>query len=82
MKPNYVLCPGFVTSKYDGQTHYIGPMQLARLYGVDVRECLIYEPAPWWTRSYYMKAEEEGRGLPRLRPRYHGDYDLRSATAD
>lgn len=76
MKPKYVICPGEVISKTDGQTHYIGAMQLMHLYGVDLRECEIYEPAQWWPRSYYMEAEERTRGLPRLGPRYDGNYEL------
>jgi len=79
MKPKYVICPGNVTSKTDGQRHYIGPMQLMNLYGVDQQECEIYEPAPWWPESYYRMAEERHRGLPRLGPRYDGDYELHNA---
>jgi hypothetical protein len=79
MKPKYVICPGEVTSKTDGQRHYIGPMQLMRLYGVDPQECEIYEPAPWWPESYYRMAEERQRGLPRLGPRYDGNYELHNS---
>ena len=78
MKPKYVVCPGKVTSKNDGQEHYIGPMQLMRLYGVDSRECEIYEPAPWWPQSYYQEAEKRQQGTIRLYPRYDGDYSLPS----
>lgn len=72
----YILCPGYIISNYDGQQHYIGAMQLARLYGVDLRECEIYEPAPWWPTSFYKWAEECHRDLIKLRPRYDGDYSL------
>jgi hypothetical protein len=51
-------------------------MQLMKLYGVDPRECEIYEPAPWWPRSYYKMAEERHKGLLRLAPRYDGNYEL------
>ena len=78
MKPKYVVCPGKVTSKNDGQEHYIGPVQLMRLYGVDSRECEIYEPAPWWPQSYYREAEKRQQGIIRLYPRYGGDYSLPS----
>jgi hypothetical protein len=77
--PKYVICPGKVTSQNDGQRHYIGYMQLMRLYGVDPRECEIHEPAPWWPESYYRIAEERQRGLPRLGPRYDGNYKLHNA---
>jgi len=51
---------------------------LMKLYGVDPRECEIYEPAPWWPRSYYKAAEERQQGMTRLAPRYDGDYSLPS----
>ena len=70
----YILCPGEIESKYDGQIHYIGPMQLARLYEIDIRDCEIYEPAPWWTPSYFKEFEVKYKDIPRLYPRYHGDY--------
>lgn len=73
----YVLCPGMVTSKTDGQRHYIGPHALAQLYGVDMKECEIYEPAPWWPRSYHQIAEERHKGLPRLSTRYDGNYTIK-----
>jgi hypothetical protein len=76
MKPKYVICPGYVTSKTDGQRHYIGAMQLIRLYQVDPKECEIYEPAPWWPRSYYRMIEEHQQELIRLEPRFNGNYDL------
>lgn len=75
MKPKYVICPGMVVSKADGREHYIGAMQLMRLYGVDPRECEIHEPAPWWPISYYHMAAELQRGLPRLCPRHDGSYE-------
>ncbi len=77
----YVVCPGEVTSKTDGQRHYIGPMQLMKLYGVDPRECEIYEPAPWWPRAIYRMAEEAQQGLIRLAPRYDGNYTLPTHNA-
>lgn len=78
MKPRYVVCPGEVTSQTDGQRHYIGAMQLMRLYGVRPEECEIYEPAPWWTQSYYLEVEKRQQGMIRLYPRYDGDYSLPS----
>jgi hypothetical protein len=72
----YVLCPGKVISINDGDRHYIGAMQLAKLYGVPVEECAIYEPAPWWTASLYQSAYREHEGLIRLRPRSDGDYRI------
>ena len=72
----YVLCPGMVTSQNDGQEHYIGPMALARLYGVRLDECEIYEPAPQWREFEFRRAQVRTLGLIRLTPRYDGDYSL------
>ena len=76
----YVLCPGMVTSRTDGQRHHVGAYQLAKLYGVAPNDCLIYEPEPWWPRSYHERAEERHRGLIRLMPREDGDYSLPSVA--
>lgn len=75
----YVLCPGFVRSRHDGQSHYVGPMDLARLYGVRLEQCEIFEPAQWWPESYYRMAEERTRGLIKLAPRSDGKYTVPNA---
>lgn len=82
MKAKYVICTGFVRSRTDGQEHYVGPMQLIRLYGVKDAECEIHEPASGWTISDFMAAEKRQQGLPRLRPRFDGNYDLQNAIAE
>lgn len=74
----YALLPGMVRSRTDGQRHYVGPYALAQLYGVALRDCLIYKPEPWWPRSYHEQAEEWIRGLIKLTPRANGDYSLPS----
>lgn len=56
MKPKYVICPGYVTSQTDGQSHYIGAKQLMQLYKVDPRDCHVYEPAPYRGIGYYVAA--------------------------
>jgi hypothetical protein len=76
VQPKYVLFPGIVTSKTDGDQHYLGFRELACLYKVDLRECAIYEPRPWWTISHYKMAEEQIKGLIQLKPRYDGNYTL------
>jgi hypothetical protein len=68
-RPRYVLCPGWVTSQNDGEQHYIDAMQLARLYGVDLRNCLI-RPA----RRSLDSADYAGKVF--LHPRFDGDYRL------
>ena len=72
------MCPGIVTSKSDGQEHYIDSITLAHLYGVRPDQCEIYEPAPHWTETALSHAKVRMLGLVRLTPRYDGDYSLPS----
>jgi hypothetical protein len=65
----YLLCPGWVTSKNDGQKHYIDGPQLARLYGLSLRDCVILDGR----RSRIIREYEE---LTRLAPRFDGNYSL------
>lgn len=37
----YVLHPGPVISRTDGQKHYISAAKLANLYGISERDCLV-----------------------------------------
>lgn len=72
----YVLIPGIVISQTDGQAHYVSAPALAYLYGVDMRDCEVYEPAPYWSESFYRIANERIKGLIRLTPRSDGNYSL------
>jgi len=68
----YVLFPGFIISKYDGDSHYITARQLAELYGVDIRKCLIiYRDRPESHRGYHKSDDDI-----ELYPDYHGNYNL------
>jgi len=64
MKLKYLLVPGYVQSRSDGDWHYISPWALPRLYGVRPEECTTWTPAL------------AGRGLIPLWPRSDGDYSL------
>lgn len=79
MSKRYVLCPGWVTSKNDGDRHYITAEQLAQLYGVPMAECLVYAPQKWWPASLLRREQERCQELTRLEPRYDGDYRLPDA---
>ena len=73
----YVLCPGMVTSRYDGQGHYVSALQLARLYGVDMRLCVIFRPPSCLPLDrYLMELKRQYREIIVLKPRYNGDYTL------
>lgn len=76
MKPKYLLCPGVITSVHDGQLHYVGPFALATLYGVDYRECKLFDPQQWWPDSFWREAERDRKNLIVLAPRADGDYTL------
>jgi hypothetical protein len=68
-RARYVLCPGWITSQNDGDRHYIGAAQLARLYGVNLRDCLV-KPA----QEKLHPTDCVGRVF--LHPRFDGDYRL------
>lgn len=70
----YLVIPGDVFSKNDGDRHYVNANDLVRLYRVNPQECVIYRPGPGVRESDYD-------GLIRLEPRYHGDYDAYLAKA-
>lgn len=72
----YVICPGTVISKTDGQRHYINAPTLMMLYGVTPKECEIHEPQEWWPLSYYDMAAERNKGKIKLAPRHDGKYVL------
>ena len=62
----YVLHPGYVISKNDGDRHYISARQLAELYNVNPAECIVVtndEP--------FMHC---GNDYTHLKPRYDGNY--------
>jgi hypothetical protein len=40
----FVVRPGYVTSRSDGDRHWIGAQQLMELNGVDPRDCVIEDP--------------------------------------
>jgi len=72
-KIKYVVIGGRVISKTDGNEHYISPVQLVSLYGVNRRECLLYSDA----KDHYLKTGNRTKDeLIYLFPRYDGNYDL------
>lgn len=63
----YLVCPGYVESRTDGDIHYVGFMELMRLYGVKPEECAVFKPELTF---------EYPRHLRVLRPQYDGRYEL------
>lgn len=73
----YVLYPGVVRSRVDGDVHFISASRLASLYGVDMRACLAVEPTSMSTeRCVATQALASALGLTPLYPNYFGNYAL------
>ena len=73
-REKFCLHPGYVTSKHDGDRHYIGAEQLASLYGVDMKDCIVSHSdkfGGFYHDTLYVH----------LHPRYDGNYSL-PAPAD
>lgn len=62
----YVLHPGDVLSKFDGQVHFISGVMLVRLYGVPPEKCV------YANRLGFKPLSSDVH----LYPRYNGDYTL------
>ena len=67
----YVLMPGYIQSRNDGQAHYINAEKLSALYGVKLQECFVYDR---YNPEHRFWRAEKGDIL--LRPRWDGDYQL------
>ena len=65
----YVVHPGTVWSKTDGDVHFIGARRLMQLYGVSPLECVIDD-----VKGTMLGHHTEG--LIHLSPDFHGDYKL------
>ncbi len=79
MTARYLLCPGTIRSRTDGQEHHVGASQLAMLYGVSRSECLIaHEPSSHFDRFAFelLMARVDSGELIALHPRADGDYKL------
>lgn len=62
----YLVLPGNVRSRNDGQIHFINAFELMRLYCVRREECII------WREGMALDVS----GLTPLQPRYDGKYPL------
>ena len=78
MTKRWIVCPGFVESRHDLQTHWINAEKLIRLYGVNPEECIILLRDEMQIPLGYPLGYEN---LPVLRPRYDGDYRIHDDRA-
>lgn len=76
VEKNFIVVPGPVNSKFDGDRHYISATRLMDLYRVKREECVVIENS----RNAYLYGRYEGCLI--LEPRYHGDYDLPDVLVD
>lgn len=75
----YLLCPGPVRSRTDGDWHHIGARQLAHLYRVPMDECVVLPPPgrELFPLERLRLIERADRGeLIALKPRADGDYRM------
>jgi hypothetical protein len=68
----YLVIADYITSKNDGDRHFITCNQLIRLYSVREEECICMENG---TKRYQMYRDRYG-DLIELRPKFDGDYRL------
>lgn len=87
MTARYLLCPGPVRSRTDGQWHHVGAGRLAELYGVRLSDCLVLpefdglNPGGERSRRHDdLRARAQRGELIKLGPRSNGDYSLPGAA--
>lgn len=78
MTARYLLCPGPVRSRIDGDIHHLGARHLAQLYGVRMGECIALPQGPGLDQHLRRDALLARTDLIRLSPRGDGDYHLPS----
>lgn len=66
----YLVIPGYVVSKNDGDRHFINSDQLMRLYGVKQEECVFYSSLE------AARGKSGNEKLIILVPRPDGKYNL------
>lgn len=67
----YMLHPGWICSKNDGDWHFIGVGQLVQAYRINIKECLVCASCQG---REALPCTNEGN-LINLFPRYDGDYE-------
>lgn len=61
-EPRYVLHPGIVFSRTDGDVHHVGARRLADLYGVNPRRAEVYdEHARYPDNAIHLYPDDSGR---------------------
>lgn len=71
MKPLFVILPGYVTSRHDGQRHYIQACELIRLYQVYGEDVVVHESS----HGPHFQLSKERVPMVYLPPQYDGEYE-------
>ena len=72
LKP-YLVWGGYVTSKNDGDRHYVNAEKVMRLYGLDRSKCDLAEEM-----NYEKTLRRSNHSYERIFfPRYDGDYGIK-----
>jgi hypothetical protein len=69
------LHPGEITSKRDGQRHFITASKLAQLYKVDLRKCFVVYNFERTIKHAYPPGQSKQDGDVHLYPLFSGNYD-------
>lgn len=69
VKKKYILHPGFVSSKNDGDLHYVNCHELSKCYKVNIKECFLD------LGENSMKGIDQSKFI-NLYPREDGNYTL------
>ena len=72
----YIVIPGYVKSKTDGDFHYISSDKLIRLFKVKPDECYLMNLEDYERRKHMNQLKD----LKVLSPQYDGDYSLEVAS--
>lgn len=72
MHKRFLLCPGWVNSKHDGQRHYVDAINLAHAYGLSMKTCEVRKSG---VDGEMIESHGGYRHLIRLEPRSNGDYE-------
>ena len=71
MTHRYVWYPGPVTCSKSGDSHFVSASTLARLYGIEMRDCVVFDPDP-------CNREEDYKSCIHLFPHYNDPFVLSS----
>ena len=73
----YLVKPDYVQSKNDGQVHFVTCGKLVKLYGVNPKDCVLWNKNIEDTYlNWHTLFNKQYGHLIWLTPSYHGDYTL------